>query len=81
MMESIEALARYDKDAVKPYVAVFESSLAYAYKNYKNENGFLPHDYLSGYIKSGGTANDRQLLTQCGTAEIAVLLALVEEIA
>lgn len=80
MMESFTALKAYDAELVSPYIEVFSKSLDYAYKHYKNVNGFLSHDYAAGYITVGSDANDRSLLTQSGTAEIYVLLAICEKI-
>jgi hypothetical protein len=76
LMESYYALQSYDSETVKPYIQVFQKSIDYAYENYKNENGFLPFNYVAGYAN---VSNDRSLLTQSGTAEIYVLLALSEK--
>jgi hypothetical protein len=78
-MESYYALYPYDAETVKPYIEVFQKSIDYAYENYKNEHGLLPHNYATGFATNN--SNDRSLLTQSGTAEIYVLLALCEKTA
>mgnify|MGYP003758659645 CR=1 FL=1 len=79
LMESYYALYPYDAETVKPYIEVFQKSIDYAYENYKNEHGLLPHNYATGFATNN--SNDRSLLTQSGTAEIYVLLALCEKTA
>jgi hypothetical protein len=79
LMESYYALYSYGPDKVQPYIDVFQESIDYAYENYKNEHGLLPHNYAAGFAQNN--SNDRSLLTQSGTAEIYVLLALCEKAA
>lgn len=74
LAEGYVALAVYDKEKVRPYLQVLDSSVTYAWEYFKNENGLLPHDYITGWRQEDDY--DRMLLTHSGTAEIACLLTV-----
>lgn len=71
--EAYAALAQYDADSVEAGMKTLRDSLAFAWEHYKNADGLLPHDYVTGW-RDGGDDYDRLLLTHSGTAEIACLL-------
>ncbi len=77
LAESYAALAKRDKERVRPYLKTLEDSLLYAYSHYRSQDGLLPYDYASGWRE--GSERDRSLLTQSGTAEIACLLCLTQD--
>ena len=74
LAEAYHALAAYDPDMVKPWIAVFEGMLQHALTSGMMRNGLLPHDYMTGW-RTKSDNYDRMLLTHSGTAEIALLLS------
>lgn len=72
--EGYDALARYDADSVEEGRKTLRDSLAFAWEHYRNADGLLPHDYVTGW--RGDDDYDRLLLTHSGTAEIACLLGM-----
>lgn len=73
--EGCDALAQYDADSAAAGRKTLRDSLTFAWEHYKNANGLLPHDYVTGW-REGDDDYDRMLLTHSATAEIACLLEM-----
>ena len=58
---------------------VFRESIAGGIR-FRSETGFLPHDHAAGWRTGDDAIYDRMLLTHSGTAEIAELLVLADQV-
>ncbi len=74
LLEGFIDLFPYDENC-KEYIQSMQASLDYAYENYLTEEGFLPRDYLRGWIKTNSFDSEKNVMDQASAAEMYAILA------